>query len=41
MPANTAGELLGPDGPHLIGGAYWMPQAFQSWFKPRGIFSFA
>lgn len=25
---------------HLIGGAYWMPPALQSWFSPRGIFSF-
>jgi hypothetical protein len=24
---------------YLIGGAYWMPPAFQSWFMPRGICS--
>ncbi|MGX1102389.1 hypothetical protein AB7M47_000772 [Bradyrhizobium elkanii] len=24
---------------YLIGGAYWTPPAFQSWFMPRGIFS--
>ena len=26
--------------PYLIGGAYWMPPALQSWLRPRGIFSF-
>ena len=25
---------------YLIGGAYWMPPALQSWFSPRGIPSF-
>jgi hypothetical protein len=24
---------------YRIGGAYWMPPALQSWFRPRGIFS--
>jgi hypothetical protein len=24
---------------YLIGGAYWMPPALQSWLSPRGIFS--
>ena len=26
--------------PYRIGGAYWMPPAFQSWFSPRGMCSF-
>jgi hypothetical protein len=25
---------------YLIGGAYWMPPALQSWFSPRGMCSF-
>ena len=25
---------------YLIGGAYWMPPAFQRWLRPRGIPSF-
>ncbi len=29
----------GSGNPYLIGGAYWTPPAFQSWFMPRGIFS--
>jgi hypothetical protein len=24
---------------YLIGGAYWMPPALQSWLRPRGILS--
>ena len=25
---------------YLSGGAYWMPPAFHSWFRPRGMPSF-
>ena len=37
MPALVTGIHVSGCRNQRIGGAYWMPPAFQSWLRPRGI----